>query len=168
MRLASTGTFYEEMSTILKGHAQTLKHACDHIASLEAMTSALPPDLGKLDDLPEALLTELSVTKTDTLEDQLVTAINAHGGTASLDQILVGLYRKFSVIQKRRFVQNKLYRMTMVWSVPGKKGVYTTEPPKEQPLADQGGEVILVEPVEDIIADASEFVEEEEDEDAPF
>ena len=125
-----------EMATNLAKYADELAEANDHIARLEAMTSALPPGLGSLHDLPEALLSELSVTKTDELEDQLVTVINAYGDTASLDQILVGLFRKFDVVQKRRFIQNKLYRMTMVWSVSGKKGIYTTEEPAPEPEAD--------------------------------
>ena len=101
------------------------------LIELEGLTSALPPDLGNIHDLPQELLKELSVVKTDELEDQIVTAINAYGGEASLDQILVGLYRKFKVVQKRRFLQNKLYRMTMVWAVPGKRGWYTLTEPEE-------------------------------------
>ena len=115
----------------LHGYADELNEAYDHLLALEALTSALPPDLGNIHDLPEELLAELSVAKTDELEDQIVTSINAYGGTASLDQILVGLFRKFNVVQKRRFVQNKLYRMEMVWSVEGRKGVYTTSEPEE-------------------------------------
>lgn len=112
-------------------HANALDGAADHITGLEDLMTAVPPDLGRISDLPEELLEELSVAKTDDLEDQLVTVINACDGEATLDQILVGLYRKFKVLQKRRFVQNKLYRMEMVWSVPGKKGVYTTTEPPE-------------------------------------
>lgn len=96
----------------------------------------MPPDLGNIYDLPAELLEELSVAKVDELEHQLVTVINAFGGDASLDQILVGLYRKFSVVQKRRFIQNKLYRMDMIWSVEGKKGFYTTTKPPEHDLND--------------------------------
>uniref|UniRef100_UPI003B521D04 hypothetical protein n=1 Tax=Roseovarius indicus TaxID=540747 RepID=UPI003B521D04 len=107
-------------------YAGQLKAASEELVRLYGLTSALPPDLGNVHDLPSDLLEELSIAKSDDLEDQLVTVINAYGGEASLDQILVGLYRKFNVVQKRRFVQNKLYRMEMVWSVEGKKGVYTT------------------------------------------
>ncbi|WP_420859880.1 hypothetical protein [Marivivens marinus] len=108
-------------------HAGALDAVAERLMALEALTSALPPDLGNILDLPQELRNELSVAKTDELEDQIVTVINAYGGEASLDQVLVGLYRKFKVIQKRRFVQNKLYRMEMVWSVEGRKGVYTTQ-----------------------------------------
>lgn len=110
-----------------------LEGARDELVRLYGLTSALPPDLGNIHDLPPELLEELSITKGDELEDQLVTVINAYGGEASLDQILVGLYRKFKVQQKRRFLQNKLYRMSMVWSVEGRKGIYTTVEPVNLP-----------------------------------
>ena len=60
--------------------------------------------------------------------------LQAYGGTADLDQILVGLFRKFKVVQKRRFLQNKVWRMCqkeMLWSIRGKKGVYTFNEPAE-------------------------------------
>ena len=103
----------------------------DELVRLYGLTSALPADLGNVHDLPPELLEELSVAKADELEDQLVTVIRAYGDEASLDQILVGLWRKFKVSQKRRFLQNKLYRMDTVWSVSGCKGVYTTTEPSE-------------------------------------
>ncbi len=122
-----------DMKDEMAGHADNLELAADDLVRLYGLTSALPPDLGNIYDLPAELLKELSVSKTDELEDQLVTVINAYGGEASLDQILVGLFRKFEVQQKRRFIQNKLYRMDTVWSVEGKKGVYTTtEPPEDE------------------------------------
>ncbi len=109
--------------------ADALESAIGEIKRLRNLTTALPEDLGDITDLPEELIAELSVAKGDELEDRLVTVINSYGGTADLDQILVGLYRKFKDVQKRRFLQNKLYRMTqkaIVWSVPKRKGVYTT------------------------------------------
>lgn len=153
--------------------AERLEAVAEELARLYGLTRALPPDLGNIFDLPPELLKELSVTKADALEDQLVTVISAYGGTASLDQILVGLYRKFGVQQKRRFLQNKLYRMSMIWSVPSKKGIYTTEPPKE-PSEDthtaSNDDVILTEPVDDIIEDifGESSAQEEEDDGMPF
>jgi len=124
-------------------YAQSLDAASDRLVELEGLTSALPPDLGNIHDLPADLLSELSIAKTDELEDQIVTVINAYGGEASLDQILVGLYRKFKTVQKRRFMQNKLYRMPMVWSVEGKKGVYTTtEPQQAKPSNDDDADYV--------------------------
>lgn len=113
--------------------AEKLESAAKELVRLAGLTSALPPSLGNIHDLPQELLDELSVTKTDELEDQLVTVVNAHDGQADLDQLLVGLYRKFGVKQKRRFLQNKLYRMAkndLIWVVPGRKGVYSTKEPE--------------------------------------
>jgi hypothetical protein len=109
--------------------ADKLDVVLQDLVRLTGLTTALPPDLGNIFDLPQELIEELSVAKTDELEDQIVTVINAYGGTASLDQVLVGLFRKFKVLQKRRFIQNKLYRMEMVWALEGKKGIYTTSKP---------------------------------------
>lgn len=114
----------------MEGLAGQLDEVMVEMVRLYGLTSALPPDLGNIYDLPAELRGELSVAKTDELEDQLVTVINSYGGEATLDQILVGLFRKFKVIQKRRFLQNKLYRMPMIWSVDGKKGAYTTRDPE--------------------------------------
>lgn len=116
--------------------AKQLMAAAEEIDRLINLTTAIPKNLGDLSDLPAELVDELSLTKVDELEHQIVTVINACDGVANIDQILVGLYRKFKVTQKRRFLQNKLYRMMksdVIFSVPGKKGLYSTE---EQELED--------------------------------
>jgi len=122
-----------------EAYTASLEAVSEEMVRLYGLTSALPPDLGNVHDLPAELLEELSIGKGDELDDQLVTVINAYGGEASLDQILVGLYRKFKVTQKRRFLQNKLYRMPMVWSVEGRKGIYTTIEPEHlaEPSAEE-------------------------------
>ncbi|NIZ12714.1 hypothetical protein [Phaeobacter sp. HF9A] len=122
----------ESLADLLEGVPQEL-------IRLYGLTSSLPAELGNIHDLPPELQAELSVAKTDELEDQLVTVIKAYGDQASLDQILVGLFRKFQVTQKRRFLQNKLYRMETIWGVPGKKGVYTSTEPTT--LAEEFGKV---------------------------
>ena len=125
------GTAREQANELVERYAAVSAE----LVRLYGLTSALPSDLGNIFELPPDLRKELSVAKADELEDQLVIVINACGGTASLDQILVGLFRKFGISQKRRFIQNKLYRMTMIWSVPGKKGVYTTEEPNSPTIS---------------------------------
>ena len=103
------------------------------------LVAPIPKSLGDLSDLPDELLRELSVTKTDELEDQILIVMRACGGAANLDQVLVGLYRKFKVVQTRRYLQNKLYRMwkkELVHSVPGQRASYSLEPqaaPEERP-----------------------------------
>jgi hypothetical protein len=137
LRTAAEKNQNAETRALLFEHALAADFAAQEIVKLKGLTSALPPDLGNIYDLPQELLDELSIAKGDELEDQLVTVINAYGGEASLDQILVGLFRKFGSLQKRRFIQNKLYRMEMVWSVEGKKGFYTTTKPVEVPPANR-------------------------------
>src|SRR5262245_38442620 len=44
-----------------------------------------------LSDLPEQLLEQLSITEPDQLENQILSVIGACGGTADLDQVLIGL-----------------------------------------------------------------------------
>lgn len=127
--------------------ADELSGVPDELLRLYGLTSSLPADLGNVHDLPPELLEELSVAKADELEDQLATVIRAYGDEASLDQILVGLWRKFKVSQKRRFIQNKLYRMDTVWSVSGRKGVYTTTEPDADEVLRQEVEDRLLKPL---------------------
>jgi len=73
------------------------------------------------------LLRELSVGHADPLDAQIVEVLSGYGGSANLDQILIGLFRKFQVIQKRRFLQNKVWRMIRkdrLHKAPGMRGVF--------------------------------------------
>jgi hypothetical protein len=112
--------------------SRELLSAAEHIEALERQTKALPKTFGDLSDLPPELLEELNISKTDEVEDQIFAVINSYDGEADLDQILIGLFRNHGVVMKRRFVQNKLYKMIkseIIWNVEGRKGVYaTTEP----------------------------------------
>lgn len=82
-------------------------------------------------DLPEELLSELSGRAARGENDPLVQIIADRGGMASLDEILIDLYRKRGQIGKRILIQNRLYRLSKhgaIWTLPGRKGVYTTQP----------------------------------------
>src|ERR1051325_4255102 len=57
---------------------------------------------GDISDIPPELLKELSIAHVDPLEAQVIAVLQACGGRADLDQILIGLYRKFETVQKRR------------------------------------------------------------------
>lgn len=114
--------------------AAGLLRAAEEIDRLTDLTTAIPHPLEKISDLPPSLIAELSSVKVDELEDQVVTVVNAFGGTANIDEILVGLYRKFKVEQTRKFMLNKLYRMMkadLLYSLPGRKGLYSTQRPPE-------------------------------------
>lgn len=87
-------------------------------------------DDADLSDLPAELLAELSASQVDVLERQVLSVIEACGGSADLDQILIGLYRRFQVVQKRRFLQNKLWRMVrkgQVQKTKSARGVFRLE-----------------------------------------
>ncbi len=113
-------------------HIQNLRAFIKDYEAMEAKTRPIPVANGDdLSDLPPELLKELSTTKTDDLETQIITIINANGSVADIDTILIHLFRRFEVVQTRRFLQNKLWRMAqkeIIWSVEGKKGTYTSIP----------------------------------------
>jgi hypothetical protein len=95
-----------------------------------ATVDRVPTVRAELSDLPPELLAELSESARGEV-DQLIQVIDGRGGEASLDEILIDLYRKHGEIGKRNIIANKLYRLSkrdLVWSVSGKKGVYTTTP----------------------------------------
>jgi hypothetical protein len=98
----------------------------DHAAALEAYVrpkanaAINAPDLT---DLPPELLKELRFGSVDALEAQIIAVFRALGGAADLDQILIGLFRRFNVIQKRRFLQNKIWRMIRKGHIHKVKGM---------------------------------------------
>ena len=84
---------------------------------------------GNLSDLPDELLAQLSGRVKKGQDDPLIKIINDHGGTATLDDILIDLYRRHGEIGTRNLISNKLYRLGkngLVKAVEGKKGIYTT------------------------------------------
>lgn len=113
----------------------------DRNAELERRLAPLPTRLGDLSDLPPELIEELTTPRGDELEQQIIDVVRAYGDTADLDQILVGLYRKFGVVQKRRYLQNKVWRIAQkgaLWSIKGRKGVYTLNEPDDADKDDTG------------------------------
>ncbi len=109
-----------------------------HAESLEVYVQAGPnldaraPDVA---DLPAELLRELSAGHTDVLEARIIEVFGILGGSASLDQLLIGLFRKFHVIQKRRFLQNKIWRMVRkgrLHTVPKVRGMFSLAPTRKK------------------------------------
>jgi hypothetical protein len=105
-----------------------------HAESLEAYVRAKPDsNAWSLDvaDLPAELLRELSAGHADVLEGRIIAIFDALGGSANLDQLLIGLFRKFHLIQKRRFLQNKIWRMVRkgrLHKVPKVRGMFSLAP----------------------------------------
>lgn len=83
--------------------------------------------LGNLQDLPDALLKHLSI-KQDELEKQILAVFKDLDGIASVDEVIVGLYRRFELIpEDRRMISAKLAKMAksgFLANVPKKKGVF--------------------------------------------
>lgn len=81
-------------------------------------------------DLPEEVLKELSLSDSDKTDYQIRSLMEQLGGIASLDRLIVGIYRETGEVIKRSTITSKLYRMVqrgIVYGVPGKKGVYSLE-----------------------------------------
>ena len=89
--------------------------------------------LGDVMDLPEELRAQLVSVQYDEAEMQIVSLVrDSFGGVATIDEIFVGLYRTHGISSPREALANKIYRMTrkeLLFSVSGRKGVYTTEKP---------------------------------------
>lgn len=84
----------------------------------------LPEDL---EGLPEELTKELSIDAGKT-EFAILNLLEESGGIMSLDQLLIGLFKKTGEVHKRQSLTGKLYRMgqqELVFSVSSKKGVYS-------------------------------------------
>jgi hypothetical protein len=85
--------------------------------------------LADIDGLPPELLGELSLSESDRQEMMIADIIMGYGGVASLDKILVSLYRRSGAIVKRNTMVSKLYRMAekrMIYNIPGKRGIYSS------------------------------------------
>jgi hypothetical protein len=109
-------------------------HTLDSLEKQSAATqpvqaSALILRMDELQDLPEELLKELSEGAIpDKVDTAILGVIQERSGFATLDQLLVGLYRATGDVWKRPTLTSKLYRMAQkgsIFQVPGKKGLYS-------------------------------------------
>lgn len=97
------------------------------------MEDELPPEIGSrfgdLSDLPQELLQQIPAIRMDSQERQILDVVRNFDGVASVDEILVGIYRLTGLVEDRKRIAGKLYRMVqsrppMLQSVEGKRGVY--------------------------------------------
>jgi hypothetical protein len=103
----------------------------DHAAVLEAQirreNRSTASSIANADDLPAELLRELSAGRADPLGAQIIVVFEGCGGSADLDQVLIGLYRAFRVIHRRRVIQNKVWQMIRkghLKKVKGARGLF--------------------------------------------
>jgi len=93
--------------------------------------SATSLSWGEIEGLPNELMDELNISESDKSEFNLIALIEELGGVASLDRLLVEIYKKTETVTKRTNLNARLYRMVqkeLIYSIPGKKGVYSTTP----------------------------------------
>lgn len=101
-------------------------------ASLPESTEAslhLTPD--EIKDLPPELIKELGITDSERKEFLLLELIEKLGGIASINKLLVGIYRETGEVERRTRLVARLYRMQqkgMLYSAPERKGVYSLKP----------------------------------------
>jgi hypothetical protein len=85
--------------------------------------------------LPDDLLKQLlNRPENDPLETDIVDIVNGSGGTLLIDHIIIRLYNRTGVVHDRTQLVSKIHRMNkkrLIFSAPGKKGVYTTIPPTD-------------------------------------
>jgi hypothetical protein len=109
-------------------HAKALEAAARELEEARKRLRPIPKDFGDLSDLPPEVIEQLNLSKVDELEQQIRDIVAAaEGEEVGIDQIIIGLYRRHKVVQERRFILNKLYRMGqkgLIHGVEGRKGVY--------------------------------------------
>jgi hypothetical protein len=96
---------------------------------------ALSLSFDEIEDLPPELLHELSVSDGDRTDFTIMRILEGVGGIASLDRLLVGLYRETGEVMKRSTLTSRVYRMSqkgLLYAVPNKKGVYSMKEMTEE------------------------------------
>lgn len=127
----------EPMADRQERNAVNLDAILAELEELRRITKPIPASYGDLSDLPPELLKELTGIKVDELEQQLYNIVKSGGNEVDLDVILIELFRRHNIIQTRKFLQNKLWRMAQkgaIRSISGRKGVYSAAEPNQAPM----------------------------------
>lgn len=85
----------------------------------------------EIEDLPDELLSQLSLTEGDKQEFLIADLIKDLGGATSLDKLLIAIYRRTGEVEKRTRLNARLYRMAnkrMIYAHPSRKGIYGLRP----------------------------------------
>jgi len=81
-------------------------------------------DVSSVDDLPQELKKELK-KKNLNANDGKILELFFDKNDLTIDEILIGLYRKHKVIQKRSWVSNRLFSLSKAGKIKKvRKGVY--------------------------------------------
>ncbi len=98
----------------------------------------------ELEGLPQELLDELSSDAVaDKADSAVLRVLEERGGVATLDQLLVGVFRQTGEVVKRTTMTSRLYRMGqkgIVFAIPGRKGIYASYKMNEEDASKLLGE----------------------------
>jgi len=86
--------------------------------------------LGDVKNLPDELKNQLQICNLNDEEERILEVFQSLEGYASIDEVMVGLYRKFNIIANRQLITNRLYRMKikgLLNKIAGKKGIYANK-----------------------------------------
>lgn len=99
--------------------------------------------------IPEDLKNEISLTDTDKFEIDVLNLIDkAKNKRISLNNLLIALRITTGITYTRTILNNRLYRMVkkdMLFSVPGRKGLYTTNRDVQHELNNEENKDIVFE-----------------------
>ena len=91
---------------------EALHAIVEDVEEFYARNMPVDSELGDISHLPAELVKELNLNAPSKLEQRIIAIIkSADKETANINTILVGLFDRHKVIQKRRNMQNKLWRM---------------------------------------------------------
>ena len=80
-----------------------------------------------LENLPQELKAQLKTGRIEEMTRLIIEAVEGLDGYASVDEVVVQLWKLTKKIHKRSYIANKLYRMVKeghLQDVPKTKGVY--------------------------------------------
>lgn len=109
---------------------KALQEAAEELERLRALQRPAPEKADDLADLPPALLAQLSDRRTDALEEQILSVVEAAPGGIELNRLLIELYRRYGGVHERKALNNKAYRMVrkgLMRQAVGRRGVYSLE-----------------------------------------
>lgn len=123
-----TATRFRSLLQFLEDSQNNYCHKTIVLLGVDPIGALMPKELV---GLPQELIDELITGGgIDPQELLVVQLIEASGGMLSLNRIQIGIYKNSGEIIKRTVLTAKLYRMVqsgMIFRVPKKKGIYTTE-----------------------------------------
>jgi len=86
--------------------------------------------LGDIKNLPKELKNQLQICNLNNEEERILEIFELLEGYANIDEVMVGLYKRFNIIANRQLITNRLYRMKikgLLNKIAGKKGVYANK-----------------------------------------